>query len=280
MKLLNFGDPEDEKPGVLDNDGNIRDLSSIVKDIDNALENNLESLNKVVIDKLPIINNKPRIGACVKGKGKFICIGLNYSDHAKETGHKVPSEPVIFMKATSAICGPYDSIVIPRNSRKTDWEVELGVIIGKKAKHVEKKTAMNYVAGFCIVNDVSEREFQIEKEGQWTKGKSCDTFAPIGPYLVTKDEVLNPHDLKMWLKVNERLHQNGSTATMVYGVEYLVSYLGRFMSLRPGDIISTGTPPGVGMGMNPPQYLQSGDVVRLGIEGLGEQQQNVVAEVS
>ncbi len=220
-----------------------------------------------------------RIGACVAGTGKFICIGLNYSDHAAETGATVPPEPIIFMKATSAIVGPNDDVVIPRGSVKTDWEVELGVIIGKTAKYVSEADAMDYVAGYCLTNDVSERAFQSERSGQWTKGKSCDTFGPIGPWLVTKDEIPDPQNLGMWLTVNGEKMQNGSTKTMVYGVRYLVSYLSQFMSLHPGDVISTGTPPGVGLGMKPQRFLKAGEVVELGIDGLGTQRQTFVADV-
>ncbi|MBU2327096.1 MAG: fumarylacetoacetate hydrolase family protein, partial [Alphaproteobacteria bacterium] len=219
------------------------------------------------------------IGACVAGTGKFICIGLNYSDHAAETGAAVPPEPVIFMKATSAICGPDDDVLIPRGSEKTDWEVELGVVIGKTAKYVSEADAMDYVAGYCVSHDVSERAFQTERAGQWTKGKSCDTFGPIGPWLVTKDEISDPQNLKMWLSVNGKMMQDGSSKTMVYGVAHLVSYLSQFMSLHPGDVISTGTPPGVGLGMKPPQFLKAGDVVELGIEGLGTQKQTFKADV-
>ena len=223
--------------------------------------------------------NEERIGACVTGTGKFICIGLNFSDHAAETGATVPPEPVIFMKATSAIVGPNDNVVIPRGSEKTDWEVELGVVIGKTAKYVSEADALDYVAGYCVSHDVSERAFQTERAGQWTKGKSCDTFGPIGPWLVTKDEITDPQNLGMWLKVNGQTMQDGSSKTMVYGVAHVVSYLSQFMSLHPGDVISTGTPPGVGMGLKPPRYLKAGDVVELGIEGLGSQQQTFVADI-
>jgi 2-keto-4-pentenoate hydratase/2-oxohepta-3-ene-1,7-dioic acid hydratase in catechol pathway len=238
----------------------------------------LERLAKLDPAKLPIVGGEPRLGPCVAGTGKFICIGLNYSDHAAETGATVPPEPVVFMKATSAIVGPNDGVTIPRGSEKTDWEVELGVVIGRTAKYVSEADALDHVAGYCVIHDVSERAFQIERSGQWTKGKSCDTFGPTGPWLVTRDEIADPQDLGMWLKVNGEVMQNGSTRTMVYGVAYLVSYLSQFMSLQPGDIISTGTPPGVGMGMKPPRYLKSGDVVELGIDGLGSQKQNVTAD--
>lgn len=277
MKLLRYGEPGNERPGLIDADGVIRDLSSHVPDIAGAALDPAALAKLAALDPkaLPAVAGKPRLGACVSGTGKFICIGLNYSDHAAETGATVPPEPIIFMKATSAIVGPDDDVLIPRGSEKTDWEVELGVVIGKTAKYVSEAEALDYVAGYCVVNDVSERAFQTERSGQWTKGKSCDSFGPTGPWLVTKDEVADPQNLKMWLKVNGETVQDGSTKTMVYGVAFLVSYLSQFMSLRPGDIISTGTPPGVGMGMKPPRYLKSGDVIELGIEGLGTQKQNV-----
>ncbi len=280
MKLLRYGEPGAEKPGLLDADGTIRDLSEHVADIGGkALDPaSLAALAKLDAKALPAVSGKPRIGACVAGTGKFICIGLNYSDHAAETGATVPSEPVVFMKATSAIVGPDDDVLIPRGSEKTDWEVELGVVIGRKAKYVSEADAMDYVAGYCVSHDVSERAFQAERQGQWTKGKSCDTFGPIGPWLVTRDEVKDPQDLKMWLTVNGKTMQDGSTRTMVYGVAFLVSYLSQFMSLLPGDVISTGTPPGVGLGMKPPRYLKPGDVVELGIEGLGVQKQTFKAD--
>ncbi|MBH0237625.1 fumarylacetoacetate hydrolase family protein [Methylobrevis albus] len=278
MKLLRYGPAGQEKPGLLDADGRIRDLSGVVADIAGAAigPEGLAKLAALDAAGLPLVEGTPRLGPCVAGTGKFICIGLNYSDHAAETGAKVPPEPIIFMKATSAIVGPDDAVEIPRGSVKTDWEVELGVVIGKTAKYVSEAEALDYVAGYCVIDDVSERAFQVERQGQWTKGKSCDTFGPTGPWLVTKDEVADPQNLKMWLKVNDETMQNGSTATMVYGVAYLVSYLSQFMSLHPGDIISTGTPPGVGLGMKPPRYLKAGDVVTLGIEGLGTQRQEVV----
>ncbi|MGN6536250.1 MAG: fumarylacetoacetate hydrolase family protein [Mesorhizobium sp.] len=281
MKLLRYGEPGAEKPGLLDADGVIRDLSAHVADIGGgALDAaSLAALAKLDAKSLPAVAGSPRLGACVAGTGKFICIGLNYSDHAAETGATVPSEPIIFMKATSAIVGPNDDVLIPRGSEKTDWEVELAVVIGRKAKYVSEAEALDYVAGYCLTNDVSERAFQAERQGQWTKGKSCDTFGPIGPWLVTKDEVKDPQDLKMWLTVNGETRQNGSTKTMVYGVAFLVSYLSQFMSLMPGDVISTGTPPGVGLGMKPPRYLKAGDVVELGIEGLGTQKQTFRADV-
>jgi 2-keto-4-pentenoate hydratase/2-oxohepta-3-ene-1,7-dioic acid hydratase in catechol pathway len=280
LKLLRYGKPGKERPGVLDADGKIRDLSEHVSDIAGAAlaPNALKKLAKIDPASLPLVRGKPRLGPCVAGTSKFICIGLNYSDHAAETGATVPPEPIIFMKANSAIVGPDDDVLIPRGSKKTDWEVELGVIIGKKAKYVTEAEALDYVAGYCTINDVSERAFQAERQGQWTKGKSCDTFGPTGPWLVTKDEVADPQNLKMWLTVNGKKRQNGSTKTMVYGVAYLVSYLSQFMSLLPGDIISTGTPPGVGLGMKPPKFLKNGDVVELGIEGLGTQKQTFVQE--
>ncbi len=280
MKLLRYGEPGQEKPGLLGSDGIIRDLSGHVADLAaGALDpSKLDELAKLDVDALPAVSGNPRLGPCVAGTGKFICIGLNYSDHAAETGATVPPEPIIFMKATSAIVGPNDDLILPRGSEKTDWEVELGIVIGKTAKYVSEADALDYVAGYCTVHDVSERAFQTERHGQWTKGKSCDTFGPTGPWLVTKDEVADPQDLAMWLKVNGETMQDGSTKTMVYGAAYLVSYLSQFMSLRPGDIISTGTPPGVGMGMKPPRYLKAGDVVELGIEGLGSQKQRVRAD--
>ncbi|MCJ8238096.1 fumarylacetoacetate hydrolase family protein [Peteryoungia algae] len=280
MKLMRVGPLGQEKPAILDKEGKIRDLSAHVADIGGHTISP-EGLAKIAaIDpaSLPEIA-ADRIGACVAGTGKFICIGLNYSDHAAETGAAVPPEPVIFMKATSAICGPDDDVLIPRGSEKTDWEVELGVVIGKTAKYVSEADAMDYVAGYCVSHDVSERAFQTERAGQWTKGKSCDTFGPIGPWLVTKDEISDPQNLKMWLSVNGKMMQDGSSKTMVYGVAHLVSYLSQFMSLHPGDVISTGTPPGVGLGMKPPQFLKAGDVVELGIEGLGTQKQTFKADV-
>ena len=280
MKLLRYGEPGKERPGLIDADGTIRDLSGHVDDIagDALAPATLERLAGLDPKSLPAVSGKPRIGPCVAGTSKFICIGLNYSDHAAETGATVPSEPIIFMKANSAIVGPDDDVLIPRGSKKTDWEVELGIVIGKKAKYVTEAEALDFVAGYCVINDVSERAFQAERQGQWTKGKSCDTFGPTGPWLVTKDEVADPQDLKMWLTVNGKTRQNGSTKTMVYGAAFLVSYLSQFMSLLPGDIISTGTPPGVGLGMKPPKYLKNGDVVELGIEGLGTQKQTFVQE--
>ena len=280
MKLLRYGEPGAEKPGLLDAEGGIRDLSAHVTDIGGAALDPvaLAELAKLDPQTLPAVSGSPRIGPCVANVGKFICIGLNYADHAAEAGLAVPSEPVVFMKASSAIVGPDDDVLIPRGSEKTDWEVELGIVIGRKAKYVSEAEALDYVAGYCVAHDVSERAFQNERQGQWTKGKSCDTFGPIGPWMVTKDEIADPQQLGMWLKVNGETMQNGSTRTMVYQVAYLVSYLSQFMSLMPGDIISTGTPPGVGMGMKPQRYLRAGDVIELGIEGLGTQKQNVKAD--
>ena len=275
MKLLRYGAVGQEKPAMLDAEGRLRDLSMHVNDIAHEvlLPSGLARLAALDPQSLPLVEGSPRIGACVAGSGKFICIGLNYSDHAAETGATVPPEPIVFLKATSAIGGPNDVLEIPRGSTKTDWEVELGVVIGKTAKYVSEADAMEHVAGYCLINDVSERAFQTERQGQWTKGKSADTFGPIGPWLVTPDEVPDPQQLDMWLEVNGVRRQSGSTATMVYGVRYLIAYLSQFMSLRPGDIFSTGTPPGVGMGFKPPVYLKRGDVVTLGIEGLGTQRQ-------
>jgi 2-keto-4-pentenoate hydratase/2-oxohepta-3-ene-1,7-dioic acid hydratase in catechol pathway len=280
MKLMRVGQPGHEKPAILDAEGKIRDLSAHVKDIGGEAisPEGLKKIAALDLSTLPVLT-EDRIGACVAGTGKFICIGLNFSDHAAETGAAVPSEPVIFMKATSAIVGPNDDVVIPRGSEKTDWEVELGVVIGKTAKYVSEADALDYVAGYCVSHDVSERAFQTERQGQWTKGKSCDTFGPIGPWLVTKDEIADPQNLGMWLKVNGETMQNGSSKTMVYGVANVVSYLSQFMSLHPGDVISTGTPPGVGLGMKPQRFLKAGDVVELGIEGLGSQKQTFVADI-
>lgn len=279
MKLMRVGEAGSEKPALLDADGKIRDLSGHVAYIGGEAITPAGLAKIAAIDPRSLPELSPgRIGACVAGTGKFICIGLNYSDHAAETGATVPPEPIIFMKATSAIVGPNDDVIIPRGSEKTDWEVELGVVIGKTAKYVTEAEALDYVAGYCVSNDVSERAFQTERSGQWTKGKSCDTFGPIGPWLVTKDEIPQPQNLGMWLTVNGQKMQNGSSKTMVYGVAFLVSYLSQFMSLHPGDVISTGTPPGVGMGLKPPRYLKAGDVVELGIEGLGTQKQTFVAD--
>jgi ureidoglycolate lyase len=278
MKLLRYGPKGQEKPGMLDADGRIRSLAGLVADIDAAAlaPQGLARLREADPASLPAVDGSPRLGSCVGDVGKFVCIGLNYADHAAESGLKVPPEPVVFMKATSAICGPDDEVEIPRGSEQTDWEVELGVVIGKPAKYVDEADALDHIAGYCVVNDVSERDFQTKRSGQWTKGKSHDTFGPIGPWLVTKDEVPDPQNLAMWLEVDGHRYQDGSTRTMVYGVAFLVSYLSRFMSLQPGDIISTGTPPGVGMGQKPPVFLRPGQTIRLGVEGLGEQTQRTV----
>jgi 2-keto-4-pentenoate hydratase/2-oxohepta-3-ene-1,7-dioic acid hydratase in catechol pathway len=275
MKLLRYGREGAEKPGLLAADGTIRDLSGVVGDIGGATLGaaGLARLAALDASLLPQVDASVRLGPCVGGIGKVICIGLSYSDHAAETGAEVPPEPIIFMKATSAVCGPNDPVFIPRGSQKTDWEVELGVVIGRRAKYVSEADAADCIAGYCVVNDFSERAFQIERSGQWTKGKSADHFNPLGPWLVTRDEVADPQSLPMWLTLNGETMQDGSTATMVYGATFLVSYLSQFMSLQPGDVISTGTPPGVGMGMKPPRFLKAGDTIALGIEGLGEQRQ-------
>ena len=277
MKLLRVGPPGQEKPAALDDTGAYRDLSAFVADIsgDVLSDDGLAALRQIDLATLPELPADSRVGPCVGQVGKFMCIGLNYSDHAAESGMEVPAHPVLFMKATSAICGPNDDVLIPRNSKKTDWEVELGVVIGKKASYVEEADAMDHVAGYCVVNDVSERAFQMEFSGQWVKGKSADTFGPIGPWLVTRDEVADPQDLDMWLEVDGHRYQDGSTRTMVYGVAHLIHHLSQFMTLHPGDIISTGTPPGVGLGQKPPVYLRRGQVMELGIEGLGRQRQTV-----
>ena len=278
MKLLRHGEFGQEKPGIIDHDGKIRDLSSHISDIngDTISSDGLKKISTIDLSSLPIVPDNTRLGACVGSVGKFLCIGLNYSDHAAESGLPVPSEPILFSKATSAIVGPNDNVEIPRNSSETDWEVELGIIIGKKAKYINEGDAEDYIAGYCVINDVSERAFQIKREGQWTKGKSCDTFGPTGPYLVTKDEVSNVQNLNMFLDVNGKRMQNGSTNTMIFSAKHIVYYLSQFMSLQPGDIIATGTPPGVGMGMKPSLYLKVGDVMKLGIEGLGEQTQTCI----
>ena len=278
MKLLRHGDKGNERPGLLDDTGNIRDLSAHISDLNgaNLSDAAIQALRKIDIKQLPIIDRSVRIGPCVGQVGKFICIGLNYSDHAAEAGMEVPAEPVVFFKATSAIIGPNDIVEIPRTSTATDWEVELGVVIGKEAKYINLEDALDYVAGYCVINDLSERDFQIQRAGQWVKGKSCDTFGPIGPWLVTRDEVPDPQALAMQLEVNGKRYQDGNTSTMVYGVAHIVAYLSQFMSLQPGDIISTGTPPGVGMGQKPPVYLKSGDNMQLSIDGLGVQTQQVV----
>ena len=273
MKLCRYGARGAEKPGMIDAQGRLRDLSGHVTDIAGDVLADLAALRAIDPDSLPLVAGDPRMGACVGNIGKFICIGLNYSDHAAESGSVVPPEPIIFAKYNSAICGPDDPIIIPRGSVKTDWEVELAFVIGKRAKYVSEADALSHVAGYFVCNDVSERAYQTERSGQWSKGKSSDNFGPIGPWLVTADEVADPQNLQMWLKVNGEQRQNGSTATMVYGVAYLVAYLSQFFTLHPGDVISTGTPPGVGMGMKPPRFLKAGDVVELGIDGLGQQRQ-------
>ena len=279
MKLVRYGNPGKEKPGLVDADGKLRDLSGVVPDIGPAQleEKSLARLRKLKPATLPLVRGKPRYGCPVANVGKFIAIGLNFADHAEESGAPIPKEPVVFTKATSCIQGPNDPIMLPKGSVKTDWEVELGVVIGTRARYVSQKDALSYVAGYCTINDVSEREFQLERSGgQWDKGKGCDTFGPIGPWLVTTDEIPNVQKLNMWLDVNGQKTQRGNTRTMIFGVAKLVSYLSQFMTLMPGDIITTGTPPGVGLGMKPPRYLKKGDVVTLGIEGLGEQRQEVI----
>ena len=279
MKLLRYGPKGQERPGLLDAEGRIRDLSDHVKDIAGAalLDDTLDRLRKLDIHRLPILQTEQRLGPCVGSVGKFICIGLNYADHAAESNLPIPKEPILFLKANSAICGPNDDVEIPRKSVKTDWEVELGVVIGAPAKYITEAEAMKHVAGYCVINDVSEREFQTERGGQWDKGKGCDTFGPIGPWLVTRDEIKDPNNLDMWLEVDGKRYQNGSTRTMIFNVAQIVSYLSHFMSLQPGDVISTGTPPGVGMGQKPsPIYLKAGQVMKLGIAGLGEQRQKTV----
>lgn len=279
MKLLRYGQVGQEKPGLLDAEGQIRDLSQHINDINGATlsPESIQKLKSLDINSLPIVEGEQRFAEPVSQVGKFICVGLNYADHAAETGVSVPSEPVLFMKATSSIMGPNDDVVLPKGSEKSDWEVELGVVIGKEAKYVSEEDALDYVAGFCVINDLSEREFQIERQGQWCKGKGCDTFGPFGPYLVTPDEAGDVNNLSMWLDVNGQRMQTGNTQTMVYKVAYLIHYISQFMSLQPGDIISTGTPPGVGLGMTPPVYLKEGDTMKLSIENLGEQQQKVVS---
>ncbi len=278
MKLLRYGEPGSEQPGILDKHGNIRSLAGIVRDIDGTIfaSEQLQKLRSFDVTTLLAIDSNARLGPCVGNVGKFICIGLNYADHAAESGVPVPDEPEVFSKATSAICGPNDNIIQPRNSDKLDWEVELGIVIGKEASYINEADATDYIAGYCVCNDVSERTFQLERGRQWDKGKGCDTFGPIGPWLVTTDEVTDPQNLAMWLEVNGHRYQNGNTKTMVFKSAFLVSYLSQFMSLQPGDIISSGTPPGVGLGQTPPTYLHPGDVVELGIEGLGRQRQTIV----
>ena len=278
MRLVRYGKSGKEKPGLVDDAGRIRDLSDVVADIggDALSPKTLARLAKIKPEALPLVRGKPRIGPCVAHVGNFIAVGLNYADHAAETGAAIPKEPILFMKATSAITGPNDNVIIPRKSKKTDWEVELGVIIGDEARYVSEADAMKHVAGYCLINDVSEREFQAERGGQWTKGKSADSFGPIGPWMVTRDEIADPQNLKMWLSDDGTMRQNGSTKTMIFGVAFLVHYISQFMSLQPGDIISTGTPPGVGLGMKPPLFLTAGQTIKLGIDGLGEQTQLTV----
>jgi 2,4-didehydro-3-deoxy-L-rhamnonate hydrolase len=280
MKLLRYGPIGKEKPGILDAEGKIRDLSAVIPELDGSAISpaGLAKLRKIKIDKLPLVRGNPRIGSCIANPQKFIAIGLNYSDHAAESGLTVPPEPIIFTKHVSCLSGPNDTVTIPPKSKKSDWEVELGVIIGTRAKNIKKKDALKHVAGYCTINDLSEREFQIERSGQWTKGKSYDTFGPVGPWLVTADEVKNPQNLHLWLELNGKRVQDGNTKTMVYGVAYIVAYLSEFFTLMPGDIITTGTPPGVGMGMKPQRFLKPGDKMRIGIDGLGVQEQVVVRD--
>lgn len=279
MKLVRYGQPGTERPGILDREGSIRDLGGIVRDIDGAAltPHGLRELSELQLEKLPLVQGAPRLGPCVARPGKFLCIGLNYADHAAETGAAIPSEPIIFMKATSALSGPNDPVIQPRGSNKLDWEVELAFVIGTECRYVDEAAAAAAIAGYFVCNDVSEREFQLERGGQWDKGKGCDSFGPIGPWLVTADEVGDVSNLAMWLEVNGRRYQDGSTRTMIFKPAFLVSYLSQFMSLQPGDIVTTGTPPGVGLGQKPPVYLKVGDEMRLGIQGLGEQRQKVIA---
>ena len=278
MKLLRYGEVGAEKPGMLDDHGDIRDLSTIVSDISPAIidAGDLDGLKSVDPASLPRVENNPRLGPCVGRIGKFVCIGLNYSDHAKETGMPIPTEPIVFMKTTSSISGPDDDIELIRGSVKTDWEVELGIVVGKHTKYVSEENALDHVAGYCVVNDVSERQWQLEQGGQWIKGKSGDSYGPIGPWFVTRDEIPDPQNLDLWLEVNDKRHQDGNTRTMIFPVSTIISYLSQCMSLQPGDVIATGTPPGVGQGMKPPVYLRAGDRLRLGVEGLGIQQQTVI----
>ena len=279
MKLMRVGAVGDEKPALLDDAGKIRDLSSVIGDINGAVLADMSWAAGLDVAALPELPADSHIGPCVGNVGKFVCVGLNYADHAKEARLPIPQEPILFMKATSVICGPNDDVIIPRDAQKTDWEVELGVVIGKNTAYVSKENALDHVAGYCLINDVSEREFQLEKGGQWVKGKSNDTFGPTGPWLVTRDEMPDASNLAMWLEVDGKRYQNGSTSTMVFDVPTLVSYISNYMSLQPGDIISTGTPPGVGLGQNPQIYLKAGQTMRLGIDGLGQQQQKTVAYI-
>ncbi len=278
MKLLRYGPSGKEKPGVLDDAGGLRDLSGVVSDIngDALLPESLDRLRAVSVPDLPVVDGEARLGPCVGSIGKLVCIGLNYSDHAAEAGLDLPTEPVVFLKATSAIVGPDDDVQIPRGAKAVDWEVELAIVIGTEAKYVDESAALDHVAGYCVVNDVSERDYQFQRQGQWVKGKSADTFAPVGPWMVTRDEIEDPQNLDLWLDVNGHRFQNGNTRTMVFGVVELVSYVSQFMSLQPGDIISTGTPPGVGFGQKPPVYLKAGDVMELEVAGLGRQTQHVI----
>lgn len=279
MKLVRFGKPGKEKPGIVDSDGKIRDLSEHIADLSGEVlsPKSLARLSRIKLEKLPVVRGRPRLGPCVGDVGNFIAVGLNYADHAKETGSPIPKEPILFNKAVSCIVGANDEVVLPKGSEKTDWEVEIAIIIGTRASYVSEKDALSHVAGYCICNDVSERAYQIERGGQWMKGKGCPTFGPLGPWLVTRDEIKDVQNLKMWLDVNGERMQNGSTATMIFSVRTIVSYISQFMVLNPGDVITTGTPPGVGMGMKPPRFLKPGDIMRLGIEGLGEQKQMVSA---
>ena len=278
MKLLRYGSVGNEKPGLLDQDGSIRDLSSVINDIDGETlsPRSIEQLSGIEPESLPTVAGEPRLGTCVGNISKLVCIGLNYSDHAKESGMAIPTEPIVFMKAISAISGPNDNIELIRGSKKTDWEVELGIVIGSHTKYVTEDDALDHVAGYCVVNDISERHWQLERQGNWTKGKSGDTYGPVGPWMVTRDEVPNPQALDLWLKVNGKTMQDGNTDTMIFGVKTIVSYLSQCMSLQPGDVIATGTPPGVGQGMNPPVFLKSGDEVETSVAGLGTQKQTVI----
>ncbi|NDL64402.1 fumarylacetoacetate hydrolase family protein [Acerihabitans arboris] len=280
MKLLRYGLPGEERPGILDNGGRIRSLAAHITDIGGAalLPASLDKLRALDVTRLPLVDGQPRLGPCVGQVGKFVCIGLNYADHAAETGAAIPKEPIVFNKWVSAINGPNDDVLIPRQSHKTDWEVELGVIIGQGGRYIDERDAMGHVAGYCVVNDISEREWQIERGGTWDKGKGCDTFGPIGPWLVTADEIADPQALNLWLEVDGTRYQNGNTGTMIFGVRHIISYLSRFMSLQTGDIIATGTPPGVGMGHKPEAiFLRAGQTMRLGVEGLGEQRQRTLS---
>ncbi|MCA0424840.1 MAG: fumarylacetoacetate hydrolase family protein [Proteobacteria bacterium] len=279
MKLVRYGKPGREKPGIVDSDGKIRDLSGHVSDIDGAAlsPKSLAKLARIKVDKLPLVRGRPRLGPCVGNVGNFIAVGLNYADHAAETNSPIPKEPILFNKAVSCIVGPNDEVILPKTSEKTDWEVEIAVVIGTRASYVSEREALDYVAGYCICNDVSERSFQIERGGQWMKGKGCPTFGPVGPWLVTRDEIRDVQKLSMWLDVNGKRMQTGNTSTMIFSIKTIVSYISQFMTLNPGDVITTGTPPGVGMGMKPPCFLKAGDIMRLGIEGLGEQKQVVSA---